>query len=589
MNHENILSTPDECDVLVIGSGAGGMLAANRARDLGLNVMVIERSDRYGGTSALSGGGIWVPCNRDMGDKDSREDALTYLRACSQGRVAEEKLCAYVDTAATMIDYLSNEVETPCHAGFKWADYCQKLPGAKDGGRTMFPEPVDAGILGDDFFRQREPAAFSKLFGRISLSVDDGAVLGARGPGWRRHLLKLLSGYWLDFGWRRKTKRDRRLAMGAALVGGLRKGLYKRKVPLYLNTRFRRFVVENGRVAGVVVLREGNEITIRARHGVIAAAGGYEQNQVLRNQYYPVPTEVSWTITVPHNNVGDTLLAGMEIGAATDLLGVAWWIPSIRLPAIHTPNADTRAGLFTERCQPHSLCVNRTGQRFANEAISYHDFGAEMIKDYELTGANVPCWMIFDSQFRAKSILGSIMPAKLMPDSALPQEWWDSVIYRADSVRELARKIGVPDETLSATVARFNQFARTGVDEDFQRGKYSYDNVYCDPRHGPSPTLGALEKGPFYAVRLDLGDLGTLGGLKTDHNGQVIDTDGKLMPGLYAIGNCSASVAGGSYPGAGATLGPAMTFGYRAANHIAQEAARDRAPSAKRAPVRAVT
>lgn len=566
--HMNI---PEETDVLVIGSGAGAMLAANRAHDLGLKVHVIERSDRYGGTSALSGGGIWIPCNRDIGSADSRDDALAYLRACSEGRVAEDKLAAYVDNAAKMIEYLDQQVGVPCRAGFRFADYCQRLPGARDGGRTMFPEPVDGAPLGSDFFLQREAALGNKLFGRISLSMDDAAVLGGRAPGWRRRLLKLVTNYWFDFGWRRQTRRDRRLTMGSALVAGLRKGLRQRGVPVLLNTRFREFLVEHGRVVGVTVERDGNFSTIRARRGVIAAAGGFEQNQELRDRYYPVASSVSWTITVPHNNVGDTLLAGMKIGAATDLLGHAWWVPSVRLPALQTPNVDTRSGLFSERCQPHSLCINRAGQRFANEAMSYHDFGIAMMDDHARTGANLPCWMVFDAQFRAKSILGSLMPSSVMPDRVLPPEWWDTVIYRADTLAELAKKISVAPSVLASTVERFNGFARTGVDQDFERGKYSYDNVYCDPRHGPSPTLGTIEKGPFYAVRLDLGDLGTNGGLKTDQHGQVQGEDGKPLEGLYAIGNCSAAVTGGSYPGAGATLGPAMTFGYLAANHIAQQ------------------
>jgi 3-oxosteroid 1-dehydrogenase len=392
-----------------------------------------------------------------------------------------------------------------------------------------------------------------------------------------------MANYWLDLGWRRQTRRDRRLAMGAALVGGLRRALKRRQVPLHLNTRFQAFLCENGRVVGASVLREGQLHTIRAGKGVIAAAGGFEQNQLLRDRYYPVPTQTSWTITVPHNNVGDTLLAGMALGADTELLGQAWWIPSVRFPALHTPNVDTRAGLFAERSYPHSLVVNRSGKRFANEAMSYHDFGSEMIKDQQETGMNLPCWMLFDAQYRAKSQLGGVMPSTMMPDAKLPREWWDNVIYRADTVEALARKIGVPGAALQHTVERFNGFARSGTDTDFERGKYSYDNVYCDPRHGPSPTLGTLEKGPFYAVRLDLGDLGTLGGLKTDLDGQVLDIQGKAIAGLYAIGNSSGSVMGGSYPGAGGTLGPALTFGYRAANHIAAQ----RHPQLQAEPLRA--
>lgn len=564
------MALPAVCDVLVIGSGAGALLAACRLQDLGLKAVLIERSDRYGGTSALSGGGIWIPCNREIGARDSRDAAMAYLRACTEGRVDEERLAAYVDTGPEMMDYLVNEVGVPCRAGFRWADYRQRLQGAVDGGRTMFADPFDGAELGEDFFLQRDQPLHHKLFGRISMSIEDGTILGGKARGWQLHLMKRLGGYWLDFGWRRKTSRDRRLAMGAALVGGLRCGLKRREVPLYLNTRLKEFIVEDGRVAGAVVEREGAIHTVRARRGVIVGAGGFEQNQALRDRYHPLPTQTAWTVTVPHNNVGDALLAAMELGADAELLDQAWWAPSVRFPAVQVPNVDMRIALFNERSYPHSLIVNRTGERFANEAMCYHDFGLEMIRDHQRSGANVPCWMVFDAQYRAKSVLGMLMPSVVMSDAKVPPEWWGNVLYRADSVEGLAAQIGVPAQALGRTVERFNRWAKTGVDEDFERGKYSYDNVYCDPRHGPSPTLGTLERAPFYAIRVDLGDLGTLGGLKTDLHGQVIDTKGRAMAGLYAIGNSSASVMGGSYPGAGGTLGPALVFGYRAANHMAE-------------------
>ncbi|MDD3799023.1 MAG: FAD-dependent oxidoreductase [Novosphingobium sp.] len=560
---------PAQCDVLVVGSGAGGMLAANRAADLGLDAIVIEKADLYGGTSALSGGGIWIPCNRDIKQNDTPEQALAYLQACTKEHVPEARLRAYVDAAPRMMDYLHEEVAVPCRSAPAYADYMQDLPGASLGGRTMFPRLLDAKDLGEEFFRLRQPLSAGRLFGRINISIEQGGILAAREKGWRRLFLKLLADYWLDLPWRRKTRRDRRLGMGNALAGGLRLGLKRRGVPLLLGTRLVRFVVEDGRVAGAVVSRDGNEYRIMARAGVVAAAGGFEQNQKLREQFLPVPTRANWSVTPAHQNYGDAHLAGAGIGAGIAMTQYAWWCPTVRIPARNTPNVDIRAGLFSERCLPHSICVNRLGDRFANEAMSYHEFGFRMMEDNGKTSANLPCWMIFDAQYRAKSQIGGILPSPVMPDSSLPVEWWDRVLYRAASVAELARKTGIPEDRLAATIGRFNGFARTGVDEDFERGKSAYDSVYCDKKHKPNPTLGALSQGPFYAISVDLGDIGTMGGLLADEHARVIGEDGAPIAGLYAIGNCASPVTGGAYPGAGATLGAALTFGFVAANHIA--------------------
>jgi 3-oxosteroid 1-dehydrogenase len=202
--------------------------------------------------------------------------------------------------------------------------------------------------------------------------------------------------------------------------------------------------------------------------------------------------------------------------------------------------------------------------------MSYNDFGHAMIKDGASTGANTPCWFIFDANYRKKNILGRIMPGSIMPDASLPPEWWDSVLYRAGSIGELAHKIAIDPATLENTVSVFNDYTKTGVDLDFNRGLHSFDRFYCDPRHQPNPSLGALDRAPYYAIRVDLGDLGTKGGLKVDRDANVLDVEGRPIPGLYAIGNASGAVTADSYPGAGGTLGPALTFGYRAANHIAR-------------------
>lgn len=557
------------CAVLIIGSGAGALLAANRAHDLGLNVIVIEKSDRYGGTSALSGGGIWIPNNSGILGQDNYDQALIYFKACTRDLVPEEKLRAYLDSAPEMVEYMRERIGVKYNAVIGYSDYCQNLPGSSDNGRTMFVEPADAGVLGDDFFALREADMGAKLFGRVALDYYDGQLLGARANGWKRKIFSLLWNYWSDIGWRMKTRRDRRVTMGSALIAGLRIGLQQRKIPLLLNTRLERFIVEDGVVKGAIVSQNLNEYHIHASQAVIIASGGFEQSQTLRDAYLPGQTQVEWSVTPMHNNTGDALVAGKSIGADTEFLHEAWWAPTVRIPAADTPNVNMRSALFIERSYAHSVCVNRLGKRFANEAMSYNDFGHEMIKDNAETGANSPCWFIFDATYRKKNILGRIMPGSIMPDSSLPPEWWDTVLYRAGSINELAHKIGIDPATLQDTVSVFNGYAKTGVDLDFNRGHYSFDRFYCDPRHQPNPSLGALERGPYYAIRVDLGDLGTKGGLKVDSDANVLDVEGRQIPGLYAIGNASGAVTANAYPGAGGTLGPALTFGYRAANHIA--------------------
>lgn len=556
------------CAVLVVGSGAGALLAANRAHDQGLQVMVIEKTDHYGGTSALSGGGIWIPNNHGIREQDNYEDALTYLKACTSDMVPEVKLRAYLDSAPEMVEYMRDRLGVKYNPVVGYSDYRQDLPGASDHGRTMFVEPVDAGVLGDDFFALRQAGISATLFGRIALDYYDAILLGARAKGWKRKIFSLIWDYWSDIGWRLKTRRDRRVTMGNALIAGLRIGLKQRNIPLLLNTRFERFMVENGAVTGAVVSQNNNELTIHATHGVIIASGGFEQNQILRSEYLPGNTLTDWSVTPMQSNTGDALLAAQDIGVGTEFLHEAWWAPTIRLPAIQTPNINTRTALFVERSYAHSLCVNRLGKRFANEAMSYNDFGHAMLEDNAATNANLPCWFIFDATYRKKNVLGSIMPGSIMPDSSLPPEWWDNVLYRADSISQLADKIGIEPEVLNGTISTFNRYAETGEDLDFNRGHYSFDRFYCDPRHKPNSSLGALSKAPFYAIRVDLGDLGTKGGIKVDCDANALDLNDQPIPGLYAIGNASGAVTADSYPGAGGTLGPALTFGYRAVDHM---------------------
>lgn len=557
------------CDVLVIGSGAGGMVSALRAHDLGFDVQVIEKSDRYGGTSAVSGGGIWIPNNTAIAATDSPEQALAYLSASTKGHVPEAKLRAYVDHSPRLVEELQHwQVGYFSVPGY--ADYMPGLPGAlATGGRTMMPLPFDARVLGDELFRLREPHPTQKVLGRMQIDLPEMGPLIRRTGAWWKTAGKMLLRYWTDLPFRVRSPRDRRLTTGNAMIGGLRKAMLDRAIPLHLQTRLVRFVEEDGRVVGAVAAIHGDMREIRVRHGVIVASGGFEKNQTLRDAHLLQSTPVDYSLTPGQNNTGDALLAAQAIGADSEFLEQAWWVPTMRVPAPGFNNVDMRAALFMERGYPHTVCVNRRGERFVNEAMSYNDFGAEMIADNVRTGANTPCWLIFDATARSRYPIGPLMPPVIMPDRRVPGEWWDNVLYRADSITALATKIGVDPGALKASVDRMNGFARVGRDEDFHRGENAYDMVFGDPRNKPNPCLGPIEKAPFYAIPLDLGDIGTKGGIKVDEKARVLRPDGSPIEGLYATGNVTGAMTYDSYPGAGGTLGPAMTFGMVAAEDIA--------------------
>ncbi|QHG65598.1 FAD-binding protein [Pseudomonas putida] len=555
-------------DVIVVGSGAGAMTSAVFLADQGFSVLVLEKSDKFGGTSAISGGGIWIPNNHyfaRQGGNDSLEQARRYLDAAAAGQVDPARLEAYLDNAPKMIEALTRCSRVRYAVAAKYPDYYPHLPGALPGGRTLDPELFDSSLLGAELDNLRKPSPSTLLMGRIAWTARDAHKAMARGFGWRLLILRLMLRYKLDFKWRRKSRFDRRAALGSSLVCSLRRSLMDRNVPLWLNSDFRELIVEQGRVSGVRIYREGRELALQARHGVILASGGFEQNQALREQYLPKPTRMAWSATPPGNNTGAALQAGLAQGAATALMDWAWWAPTIAVPGEDKPR-----GIFAERAFPGAIVVNGEGRRFVNEAAPYLEFVDAMHRDNARTGGgSVPAWVIFDGHFRFNYAMGPLMPAQVMPDSRLRPEWRDTLYWKAETLEALAGKIGIDAQGLAGTVAQVNDYARTGVDLDFGRGGNVFDRYYGDCNIKPNPCLAPLSKGPYYAMRLDAGDIGTKGGLLTNAQAQVLREDGSVIAGLYAIGNCSASVMGTSYPGAGGTLGPAMTFAYVAANHLA--------------------
>ena len=564
--------TQSSYDVIVVGSGAGAMTSALFAADQGLSVLIVEKSDRYGGTSAISGGGIWIPNNhyfKALGGNDSPELSMQYLKAATGEHADEGRLRAYVEHAPQMIKTLTQNSPVRYAVADKYPDYYPHLPGALPGGRTLDPELFDTSLLAEELPNLRKPSPSTLLMGRIAWTARDAHTAMARSFGWQWLIFKLMARYKLDFKWRRKSKYDRRAALGSSLVASLRRSLMDRNVPLWLNSDFQDVLVEQGRVSGIKVLTGGKVLELTARRGVIFGSGGFEQNQTLREKFLPQPTHTRWSATPPGNNTGAALEAGLNLGAATALMNWAWWAPTIAVPGEEKPR-----GVFAERAFPGAIVVNSLGQRFVNEAAPYLEFVDAMYQDNRKSaGRSVPAWVIFDGHFRFHYAMGPLMPAQVVPDSRLRKEWLNTVYWKADSLQALAAQIDVDAAGLESTVHKVNQYAHTGVDLDFARGGNVFDRYYGDSNIKPNPCLAPLRKGPYYAMRLDAGDIGTKGGLLTNQHAQVVREDGQPIPGLYAIGNCSASVMGTSYPGAGGTLGPAMTFGYIAALHLAASAA----------------
>jgi 3-oxosteroid 1-dehydrogenase len=550
-----------EVDVLVVGSGAGAMTAALAAAQAGLDALIIEKAAVYGGTSATSGGGLWITCNHLMpgvGIEDNPEDAAAYLTALTGNDVPAANVASFAKNGARMLRWIMETSHAQFIAMAEYADYYQHIPGARPGGRSIDPLPYDARELGDDFLNMQVQHRQVRVLGLMGYSNIEGAVLLSKAPGWFKLILKLSWQYFSDVFWRLRSCRSRRLTMGNALIGRLRKSLMDLNVPIWLSCPAKELLVEGGAVVGIRAQRDGKDVTIRARKGVILASGGFEHSQALREKYLPNPTSTRWSAANP-TNTGDMLVAAQKIGAATALLDEAWWGPTIRIA-----EEDRARALFTERSMPGAIVVNKQGRRFFNESVAYTTAVQAMYQP-----GNLPSILVFDNRYKRNYPFGPLLPAEMHLNWLQPRHIRKNLLKSAPTVEKLAAELDVDPAGLVETVSRFNGFAAAGKDADFNRGENAYDLLYGDIRIKPNPCLAPLAEPPFYGIEIHPGDIGTKGGLLTDENAQVVGTNGQPIPGLYAIGNCSASVTGRYYPGAGATLGPAMTFGFLAAEHIA--------------------
>jgi succinate dehydrogenase/fumarate reductase flavoprotein subunit len=537
-----------ETDVLVIGSGGAGLAAALAASHGGARVTVVEKAAKAGGTTAVSGGVIWVPGNhhmREIGIEDSRADALGYIKRLADGRSDERLIETYLDEAPQMVKFIEETTPIKFVPIPRYPDYHPEFPGAKPGGRSLEAGLFDTNQLG----AWKDKLRRSPVFGMTAMSVTEATDWGVFSKP-RALPFKLLG--------ERFSKGM--VCYGGALTGGLLKGVLNRGIEPLLSTAGRELVVEDGRVVGLHAEQGGKELLIAAKKGVILASGGFEWSRELTARFLGGPLTHP---NSPPQNEGDGLKMAMALGADLGNMNEAWWCPSVDVPGEEYDGKQLHRGDFAIRSLPHSIIVNRRGQRFVNEAHNYND----MMKPFfsfdpvAYERPNLPAWLIIDQQFVEQYALVTVIPGMPVP------EW----IVRADTVDALGQKIGVDAKALAATVARFNEFARRGSDEDFGRGASVYDHFYGDPDHKPNPNLGTIEKGPFYALQVHPGAIGTKGGARVDTKAQVLHVRGAPIPGLYAAGNVMAGLTGPGYPGAGATIGAAMTFGYIAGRTAARE------------------
>ncbi|NUW40262.1 3-oxosteroid 1-dehydrogenase [Nonomuraea rhodomycinica] len=544
-----------EYDVVVVGAGAAGMTAALTAARRGLSVVVVEKAPVFGGSAARSGAGIWIPNNEVIlaaGVPDTPAKAAAYLARVVGDTVPAARQQAFLANGPAMISFVMRN--SPLRFRFMegYSDYYPEYPGGMPNGRSIEPDQLDGNILGAELARLN-PAYIPTPAGLVVFSADyKWLTLAAVNPKGLE-----VSAACLARGTAAALRGEKPLTMGQALAGGLRAGLLAAGVPVWLGTPLVDLRIDNGRATGVLVDREGTQTLVKARRGVIVGSGGFEHSAAMRAEFQRQPIGTDWTVGAA-SNTGDGIRAGERAGAALDLMEDAWWGPAIPLPG-------EPYFCLAERTLPGCILVNGKGERFVNEGAPYSDVVHVMYDRDTPSSPHIPAWLIVDQNYRNKYLFKDIAPLLPFPDS-----WYDSgAVFKAATVELLAQKIGVPQAALRATVNRFNGFAATGRDADFHRGDSVYDRYYADPFVRPNPCLAPLWLPPFYAFKIVPGDLGTKGGMRTDARARVLRADGSVIAGLYAAGNASGAVMGHSYAGAGSTLGPAMTFGYVAANDIA--------------------
>jgi succinate dehydrogenase/fumarate reductase flavoprotein subunit len=564
------------CDVLIAGSGAAGFATALTAHLEGLDVIMVEKEPVFGGTTAYSAGVAWIPLSsqqRAAGITDSRQAALDYLAHHVGNRLDRARAETFIDNAPAMLDRFEREGFVRFSLVPTWADYHPDEPGASQGGRSLGPETFDGRRLGRSFVKLRAPLKSMMAFGGMMIGRNDLPYIFqmSRSLQAATHVGGMVARYARD---RLTHQRGTRLVNGNALIARMAVAAFARGIPLWLSSPIVALRREDARIIGAVVEKEGRRLTVTTRLGVVLACGGFPGNDELTRRLYAHRRAGKNHATLPpRGNAGDGLRLAQSVGGRLH-------------DAVHQPAAWTPVSLvpqpdgsllpfphFYERGKPGYISVDRRGRRFVNESKSYHVYIPELVEACRADPV-IEAWIVCDHAAIRRFGLGALGPAP-MPMSAFLTSGY---IKRADSPRELALACGIDAEGLQHTLSVFNSAARLGADPEFQRGSDAYQRFNGAADHLPNPCVAPLERPPYYAVRVVPGELGTFAGIATNAQAQVLDQDGAPLAGLYAVGNDAASVMGGTYPGAGITIGPAMTFGYLAARHLA--AARAPAPAA---------
>ncbi len=561
------------CDVLVIGSGAGGLSAAITARHAGLDVIVTEKAPVFGGTTAFSGGVLWIPGNphaQARGIVDSREAAREYLQRETGAWFDAAASDLFLDHAAAMVEWFERETSVR-FVPTLYPDYHPDVPGGVDVGRSILAAPFDIRGLGADMARLRPPLqtitfigmmfnssnADLKHFFRATKSLTSFIYVCRR---LATHLKELAL-----------YRRGVQVTSGNALAARLAKSALDLGVPILTDSPARRLLVEDGRVVGAVLLCDGVEQTVRARHGVVLACGGFPHDRERIAQAYPHLRRGGEHLSpVPEHNSGDGIRLAETVGAK---LEIRFPSASAWMPVSKVPNADGSHGVFPhllDRYKPGIIGVTRDGRRFCNESESYHDVGAAMIRACE-GQAETAMWLVCDQRALSRYGLGHVKPAPMPIGHYLKRGY----LFKGRTLAELAAQAGLDAVGLEATVADYNEGAEVGIDRQFGRGSTAFNRYLADSENQPNPCVAPIAQGPYYAVKVMMGDLGTFDGLDTTPQGEVLDAERHVIPGLYAVGNDRASMMGGNYPAAGITLGPNMTFGWLTGRLIAQRARGD--------------
>lgn len=559
--------TNHDCDVLVVGSGASGLATAVTAASRGLKVLVVEKEARFGGTTARSGGWLWIPNTRlatEQGIHEPAGSARTYLQHEATTHFDAARVDAFLEQGPRAIDFFTRSTCVQFDMPPVFPDYHAEAPGGQPGGRSMVTRPFDGRELGPMVKQLAMPLPELTVFGmmlgsgkeiwhfmRAFKSLESFVYVAKR---LTRHALDVL-----------QHGRGMTLTNGNALAGRLMKAAQDLKVPVWLQSPVLDLVVEDDVVRGAWVQRDGRRTQVRASRGVVLACGGFPHDVARRAQLFPhAPTGREHFTPSPASNTGDGLRLAERVGGFVDptIPHAAAWVPTSV-----TKRPDGSAGVmphFIDRAKPGVIAVTTKGQRFTNEGNSYHDFVQALVGACQ-GQAEVTCWLLCDHRTLRQYGLGCVAPFP-MP---LGRHLRSGYLKRGATVADLARAIGVDAATLQATVQRFNGPARRGEDPDFGKGSKAYNRYQGDALNQPNPCVAPIETGPFYAIKLVVGDIGTFAGLQTDAQTRVLDAQRRPIPGLHAVGNDAASIMGGNYPGAGITLGPALTFGFIAGQALA--------------------